>query len=136
MLGNTLPLNKYIISHIKRFCNKNFTQSDSSNGSLCIMSKRREAKCNCPQPVILKIGNYPSVKNYSNAMKNTQVLRRLILCGIWRLFILIFTGGKENKIISEMQRKHKKFCRIEENIGFSGGQLWRQQRYDLNVWAL
>ena len=69
MLGNTLPLNKYIISHIKRFCNKNFTQSDSSNRSLCIMSKRKEAKCNCPQPVILKIGNYPSVKNYSNAEK-------------------------------------------------------------------
>lgn len=72
MLGNTLPLNKYIISHIKRFCNKNFTQSDSSNRSLCIMSKRKEAKCNCPQPVILKIGNYPSVKNYSNAMKYLQ----------------------------------------------------------------
>ena len=61
-------------------------------------------------------------------MKNTQVLRRLILCGIWRLFILIFTGGKENKIISEMQRKYKKsnekkVCWIEENTGFSGNQL-------------
>ena len=128
MLGNTLPLYKYIISHIKRFCNRNFAQLDVSNGSLCITSKRKEARhifsfcqfeprplkpthdfwCGCPQPGALKIGDFLPDENYSNTAKNTQTLKSLISCAIRRFFILIFTGGKENKNGSEMQRKHNK----------------------------
>ena len=83
--------------------------------------------CGCPQPGILKIGKFLSGENYSNAAKNTQALKSLISRGVWRFFILIFTGEKEHKIGSEKRQKHKKsksefFCRIErtlENTGFS-----------------
>jgi len=53
--------------------------------------------CGCPQPGILKIGKFLSGENYSNAAKNTQALKSLISCGVWRFLILIFTAEKEHK---------------------------------------
>ena len=96
MLGNTLPLNKYIISHIKRFCNRNFAQLDVSNGALLynVKTKRRKAHfsfcrfeprplkpthdfwCGCPQPGVLKIGNFLPDENYSNTEKKHTSLKK------------------------------------------------------------
>ena len=83
--------------------------------------------CGCPQPGVLKFGDFLSDGNLSNAAKSMQALKSLISRGIWRFLILIFTGEKEHKIGSKMQQKHKKsrqkdFHRIErtlENTGFS-----------------
>ena len=64
--------------------------------------------CGCPQPGVLKIGKFPFEKNYSNAPKSREALKSLISRGVWRFFILIFTGEKEHKIGSKNWQKHKK----------------------------
>ncbi len=94
--------------------------------------------CGCPQPGVLKIGKFLFGENYSNAAKSMQALKSLISCGIWRFFILIFTGRKENKIGSKKHLKSKKsrsenFHEIEralENTGFSRVPLAERKGFE------
>ena len=44
--------------------------------------------CGCPQPGVLKFGDFLSDGNLSNAAKSMQALKSLISRGVWRFFIL------------------------------------------------
>ena len=96
--------------------------------------------CGCPQPGVLKIGKFLFGENYSNAAKNVQALKGLISCGVWRFFILIFTGEKEHKIGSKKRQKCKKsgsenFYETErtlENNGFSRVPLANNHNFNGN----
>ena len=76
--------------------------------------------------VFVSVGAKPRRRITRLALMLKQT-KSLILCGIWRFFILIFTGRKGNINGSKKRQKHKKsrqkdFHRIErtlENTGFS-----------------